>query len=61
MNKIHKENADIILKSIVGSDELVATWWKSQNYYFNLETPESVWEHTPAAVYNYLTMHYDKS
>jgi hypothetical protein len=55
-----KENANHILKSIIGSNELVDAWWKSPNYFFNFETPESIWESNAKAVYDYLEMHVSK-
>jgi hypothetical protein len=55
-----KEQADRILKSIIGSNELVAAWWKSPNFFFNLETPENVWESNAKAVYDYLELHASK-
>jgi hypothetical protein len=33
-----------ILKSMLGTEELISRWWKSPNYAFNLKTPGEVWE-----------------
>jgi hypothetical protein len=56
----YKENANLMLKALIGSDEFVAAWWTSPNLFFNLKTPETVWESNPKSVYDYLEFHASK-
>jgi hypothetical protein len=39
-----KEKLNIVLFSMLGSDELVGQWWRSPNYHWALSTPDDVWE-----------------
>jgi uncharacterized protein (DUF2384 family) len=50
------EKAHLILKSLLGSDQMVAKWWASPNKAFDGETPDDLW-HTSKGknkVYSYL-------
>jgi hypothetical protein len=38
-----KEKLNIVLKALVGRDDLVEAWWDSPNRYFSLQTPNDVW------------------
>jgi hypothetical protein len=51
-----RQQCDELLRSMVGP-ELVATWWTSPNRAFDMQTPESVFDNNPDAVYSYLTQH----
>ena len=54
--KTPEEKANMILKALLGNDELVARWWNSPNKAFDMETPDDLW-HTSSGrnrVYNYL-------
>ena len=49
-----------MLRALVGSDELVKTWWESQNLNFNLKTPQEVFdsgEDGQMSIMNYLSEH----
>jgi hypothetical protein len=51
-----EEKANMILKALLGSDELVARWWNSPNKAFDGGIPDDLW-HTKSGqikVYNYL-------
>lgn len=39
----HRNACNEILMSLIGSEELVNTWWESPNYSFGLKTPNSLW------------------
>jgi hypothetical protein len=39
-----KEKLNIVLFSMLGSDELVERWWRSPNYHWALSTPDDIWE-----------------
>lgn len=54
---ILKQKVDVMLKSVLGRDDIVEKWWNSQNWHFNLETPSIVWEYDHMAVYNYVSNH----
>ena len=46
----------MILKALLGSDELVQQWWARPNKAFEMQTPDDLW-HTKSGqikVYNYL-------
>ena len=50
------EKANEILRSLLGSDELVARWWNTPNKAFDGEIPDDLW-HTNSGrnrVYSYL-------
>jgi uncharacterized protein (DUF2384 family) len=50
------EKANMILKALLGSDELVQQWWARPNKAFEMQTPDDLW-HTKSGqvkVYNYL-------
>jgi len=51
--KYDKKNVDMMLRALIGSEELVAQWWKSPNWKFKLETPEDVWQRDPSEVFHY--------
>jgi hypothetical protein len=55
--KYDKQNVDMMLRALIGSDELVAQWWKSPNWRFKLATPEDVWERDPSEVFHYVYQH----
>ena len=55
-----KTHCDDMLKALVGSDEMVKTWWQSQNLNFELKTPQEVFdsgEDGQMSVINYLSEH----
>lgn len=45
---------NLILLSLLGSDELVKKWWKSNNKAFDNETPENMFAKQPERVINYI-------
>ena len=50
------EKAHLILKALLGTDEMVAKWWVSPNKAFDMELPDDLWC-TPKGqnkVYSYL-------
>ena len=50
------EKAYLILKALLGTDEMVAKWWISPNKAFDGQLPDDLW-HTSKGrnkVYNYL-------
>jgi len=50
------EKANMILKALLGSDELVQQWWARPNKAFEMATPDELWQ-TPSGrnhVYSYL-------
>lgn len=54
--KTLEEKAHLILKALLGSDEMVARWWASPNKAFDGQIPDDLW-HTNSGrikVYNYL-------
>jgi len=46
-----KDKCDYILRSIVGSEELIERWWNSPNQAFQLQKPKDV---DIIKVFNYL-------
>jgi len=61
--KTAEEKANMILKALLGSDELVQRWWNSPNRAFDGETPDDLW-HTSSGrnrVYNYLLDQFEPS
>lgn len=51
-----EEKANMILRALLGSDELVERWWASSNRAFDGEIPDDLW-HTSEGrnrVYSYL-------
>jgi hypothetical protein len=59
-DEVLKHKADLMLLSMLGSADLVETWWGGQNAYFDLQTPESVWQQDPVPVYTYILNHYSR-
>ena len=49
-----------LLVALLGSHEMAQRWWTSQNYHWNLQTPETVFDTDPRAVYTYLLNFYDR-
>lgn len=45
---------DQMLLALLGSPELVDTWWKSQNLAFELKTPEEMFDEDPMRVFGYI-------
>jgi len=52
-----KETLDKVLFSMLGSEELVMSWWKSPNKAFEGETPETVYEKDKVKVVCYVLQH----
>ncbi len=50
----NKDLANTWLFALVGSDELVETWWNSPNKFWNNQTPQTVWNKSPNEVMSYL-------
>lgn len=53
---VYKRRCNRMLTAMVGVD-LVESWWVSSNKSFSGQTPASVFEREPEAVYNYLMSH----
>jgi hypothetical protein len=49
-----KNRLNIILLSLLGSDELVNKWWSSPNKHWDMRTPEEVFEEDTNSVIDYL-------
>lgn len=49
-----KKRLNIILFSLLGSDELVNKWWTSPNKHWDMRTPEEVFEEDTNSVIDYL-------
>lgn len=47
-------NVRVLLLRLLGTQELVDTWWKSENFAFDLMTPEDMWEQDPIRVMGYI-------
>lgn len=47
-------NINTMLMSLLGSEELINTWWKSSNFAFDLMTPEEMWDKDPTRVMGYI-------
>ena len=50
-----KSQLNSLLFQLLGSDELVATWWHTPNKNWNMATPYSVWIRDPESVEKYIT------
>lgn len=46
-------DSHMTVMSMVGK-ELACKWWDSPNKFFNMKTPNEIWENNPKAVYNYI-------
>ena len=53
-NEALKSRCDALLLGLLGSEELIERWWAGDNIYFGLQSPASVFEKNPRAVYNYI-------
>ena len=50
-----KEKCNLILSSLLGEDDdLKDRWWRSKNRFFNMESPQEVFDKDPDKVLNYL-------
>lgn len=49
-----KEPINLVLKSLLGSEELVHKWWNTTNRYFDYHTPNQIWEQNPQSVKKYI-------
>jgi hypothetical protein len=58
MSDIEKmgRKANEILRSLLGSDELIERWWLSPNKAFDMQLPDEMWHTTSGRnkVYSYL-------
>jgi uncharacterized protein (DUF2384 family) len=54
--KTLEEKAHLILKALLGSDEMIAKWWTSPNRAFDGQLPDDLWNTNSGRnkVYNYL-------
>lgn len=43
-----------MLLSLLGSQELVDSWWQSPNKYFGYDTPQQAWNTEPEKVTDYI-------
>lgn len=53
-NERLKTQCDALLLGLLGSEELIERWWAGDNIYFGLQSPASVFEKNPRAVYDYI-------
>lgn len=48
-----KIDCHIMVISMVGK-QLAREWWDRPNKFFNMKTPNEIWENNPKAVYDYI-------
>ena len=58
--KLMLEQANIMLREMLGSEEMVERWWHTQNWHFKLEKPDIVLDYDPSAVYDFILLMYSK-
>jgi len=59
MNNTKYKQAELLLYSMLGNQELVQTWWNTPNKGFDGKLPSDVWSENPDTVMSYLYMHAD--
>jgi hypothetical protein len=53
-----KDRCDVLIRALVGSDELAEMWWVTQNQAFEYKTPQELFDGAEAGrVYDYLMHH----